>query len=1444
VKKVGLTSAPLYGQAGTGDKATLLLDVSVEFPTVGAQYANTENNSSDVDQSYVATNEYIGYYNANVCYSYNDLPLDAPAASNASDYKRFDRVGLAGTTTTTTGAAASNHRCDVTYPNAFSGNFLNWATNSAIDMIRLSLSGGDRLIDTSDLTILQRAVLPSDPAYSNRLDPIFCFWGSEYFPYRRLLKDGGGAGTYWGAVPKSMMTGAGGNDIWISNFLNRIFFGNLENGSCAQPWTANLGSPVSAPAISAAHSSVSSDDIGSYTKCADEGGYCAAFTGTYRMRYGSPDNGGHWKAFAAKDLPKQYCDIYITGDHVPSPVPGMSSTSTPSCYISVLPTTDAVNPPLGTQLNSDGFFYSRVKVCEKDSSGNLIDVRDFSFCTAYPGGNFKPTGVLQKYSDSVRFGIFGYILDQKPANHIGGVLRAPLKYVGLKTFDITGAENTPSSGNARAEWDAQTGIFSANPEGDSMGVSGVINYLNKFGRLGAVPGTYRRYDPVRELFYESVRYLQGLQPNPRAVSTPPPTAAMADGFPYATTWTDPYGGGRTKDQNYSCSNTNVLVVGDVFTYDFSANPPPDAANNVPDFGTYFNIVNNFETGTVSNYSDGQGTTRQTGNPNAPNTEGVFVAFSIDDATNSDISDYTYWAHTQDIRGAGWTNEPTKQRPGMRVNTFFFDVDQEGLSSGSTDFRTHQNEFFWAAKYGGFNSTGNLNSGVPSNSWGNPFKQQDGTDNNNVWQNPLTPGEANNYYLSGNARGILSSFDTIFSRAATIARTIAGAGITRTRLTAKGSVIYQGIFDTSGWSGDVQANAINVSVTNDVTIASTILWSASAQLKAMSTPSTSRNIVVGNLVANSTSQPTFTDFTWAAIGQNLKDEMNKPSSATASDQSGELRVGYLRGDQTGDGSYFRNRFTKLLGDIVNSNVVYSGAPTTSLNSTTYAGFRSTYLNRTPVVFAGANDGMLHAFNAANGNEVFAYIPSWMGPKLADLTVSTYNSNHQGYVDGQSVVADAEVGSAGTSADWRTVLVSGTGGGGPGVFALDVTDPTSFTASNALWEFTSRDDSDMGNVVGRPQILKFRTSELATTPATYKWFAVVGGGVNNASGTPALFLLDLSKPASAAWTLNSNYYKILFPVDANQAPLLANGLLNFAGVPDFNGVVNQIYTGDLHGNMWKLDFTPYGTGEWNMNSLSAFGAGTSNPYPLYIAQDGSGNPQQITMPPTIIRNFTNKSVYVSFGTGKYLELPDTTSTSPQTFYSVFDNQTTTPDNSTGKSVINGRGRLIAGSLDYGAGTVSIPKFTWGRPMSDSDNAKRSGYYFDYTVSSERQISAMTLSGSTLVFGSLIPAAPSGGTICGTNVVGGNEYHLNVDNGSGTFTPSTVGVLGQPISTDLDGATTSTISDNTGKRFRTTKNLVINQGSAGVAMSSIANTTIVTAGRLSWRRINNYQDLKNSP
>ena len=1310
---INLSADPLYA-ATAADKPTMALALSVEYPTLGAQYQD----------AYSSANEYLGYYDAESCYTYNDNPAETPATGKTkADYKRFDRSG-----------PATNRQC----ADAFSGNFLNWASNSAIDMLRLALSGGDRYIDESNLTILQRAVLPNG-------DPV-CFWNSSNFPAKQLPKDGGGTGAYWGAVPASMKTQANGSSIWVANTLNGIYFGTSNTGGCGNVGAYTLGSAGAA---------------------------------------------------------------------------------------------DAMGPKTG--LNSDGFFYSRVQVCK--ANGNVLeDVRDYGLCKQYPNGNYKPTGVIQKYADQIRLAAFGYLMDQTASyssGRYGGVLRAPMKYVGQKKFDIYGREEAGS--NPKAEWDNNTGIFTANPEGDpTFGVSGVINYLNQFGRTGPQPGRYKRYDPVGELYYQALRYMQGLPPTPDAISslgTLAKSNALYDGYPVYTDWSsiDPYGGGRSKNDNYACLKSNIVVIGDINTHDGNwRNVTPDPAKNVPNFQNFHTQVRTYESSS-------------NGNGSAPSS-----------SQTSQIMGYAYWAHTNDIRGTGWTDQPDKQRPGLRVKTFIFDVNEYG---GSTDLatRSQSNQFFMASKYGGFETD-------PANPGGNPYnnltgtpdphKDKDGTVDKRVWQRP--DGDASTYYLQSNARGVLKAFDDIFNRASTAALSIAGSGSQSNYQTAtSANQLYTAQFDTSSWTGDVTAKLITTDGGGNIKISTAPDWSAAARLKLL-TPA-NRKIYVGH-----GSTAAATSFTWADIGTSLQGHLNKASPSATADGNGQKRLNYLRGDRSEEGSgLFRTR-SELLGDIVNSGVTYSASPTLGYTGSGYAKFRAANDGRMTAVFAGANDGMLHAFAAKTdasksitaGDELFAYIPSWMGPKLSALTSKDYVNNHQAYVDAPSAVGEVQVANSDAATDWKTVLVSGTGAGGRGVFALDVSKPESFGASNVLWEFTPSDDDDIGYVVGRPQLLKFKTGA-----NTYRWFAVVASGVNNYDSTfsnqggsaqPALFLLALDKAAGASWAKGTNYFKISFPVDSTLAATHATGMANFSALWGSSGEVTHIYAGDFHGRVWKLDFTDATktsgykpTSDWNIDKLSSFNNDNgTQPYPFYIAKDASGNVQPITAAPGL---FTGPVVggvntfYVVVGTGKYLESGDTTSTQGHSVYALYDDGSISADSSPATVGISGRSRLQQGTVDTTTSKINVTKFTWGRPKTDGDTTQRSGWYFDLPGTGEKLVYSIgNLGNLTAAFSTLTPGASGAVAACSTDAGTSKLYTVNVGDGTGTY-QQIQGVSGEILFLENEEKTTVSKYDSTGRATRKIVKQPVNIGTKGVGQSKPVEIT-ETIGRLSWRQIYNYQDLKN--
>ena len=106
----------------------------------------------------------------------------------------------------------------------------------------------------------------------------------------------------------------------------------------------------------------------------------------------------------------------------------------------------------------------------------------------------------------------------------------------------------------------------------------------------------------------------------------------------------------------------------------------------------------------------------------------------------------------------------------------------------------------------------------------------------------------------------------------------------------------------------------------------------------------------------------------------------------------------------------------------------------------------------------------------------------------------------------------------------MLVGALGAGGQGIFALDVTDPTTFSEGNAStlvkWEFSDKDDPDMGYTIGRPYIVRLCTTRLGDGSCDkWTWHVLINSGYNNTetdgytstTGDAALFVINANNGA---------------------------------------------------------------------------------------------------------------------------------------------------------------------------------------------------------------------------------------------------------------------------------------------------------------------------------------------
>ena len=507
-----------------------------------------------------------------------------------------------------------------------------------------------------------------------------------------------------------------------------------------------------------------------------------------------------------------------------------------------------------------------------------------------------------------------------------------------------------------------------------------------------------------------------------------------------------------------------------------------------------------------------------------------------------------------------------------------------------------------------------------------------------------------------------------------------------------SRLYQARFNSNGWAGDLFSRPLqdgpidktgpsgvpdgiddSPSVCNAYPTVGELCdveWSAAEKLATMA--HTSRKIFT--LEDDTYTTVAFKDLSDLGANQQAALKTDPDTASVGADSDGQDRIDYIRGDHSKEadqsGGSFRIRLEvmdyenttsigskSVLGDIISSAPAYVGAPNffypNTIEADKYTEYKLTQRDREGVVYVGANDGMLHAFDAVTGAEKFAYVPSLLVNKLNLLTSIRYNSGHNYYVDGSPTVFDAYDG------NWNTMLASSSGAGAQLVFGLNITDPDATNLSTALapWEFTDNPrsdaggtygDEDLGYTIGDVRFGKMNNGE---------WAVIFGNGYNNtfadgnvsATGNGAIYVVNAFTGALIK--------KFDTQVGMSEDPTSGsrpNGVATVTPVDtDGDFKVDALYAGDLFGNTWKIDVKNSNESSWKFAYESS-----GKPAPFFVAKDASGVEQPITSALTIKRHPVERDqTLVLFGTGKYFEVGDSASagaaTQIQTFYGIWDN-----------------------------------------------------------------------------------------------------------------------------------------------------------------------------------------------
>jgi type IV pilus assembly protein PilY1 len=556
----------------------------------------------------------------------------------------------------------------------------------------------------------------------------------------------------------------------------------------------------------------------------------------------------------------------------------------------------------------------------------------------------------------------------------------------------------------------------------------------------------------------------------------------------------------------------------------------------------------------------------------------------------------------------------------------------------------------------------------------------------------------------------------------------------------GGNIFSGKFDTNYWTGELYSYEIS----GAGEISTTPTWEAHELLdtRGYSTRiAVTYNGTTGLPFAFPGDYRDATDFGDSEISQEQVDDLmyNAPYPVTSEDATeiaenqafGENLVAYLKGDASNEGKgvgEFRRRDGHKLGDIIHSSPVYVGDPEPTLYyDTSYQAWANNTVSsggakgRREMIYVGANDGGLHAFDATTGEEIFVYFPKavfsdikrWGLHYLADR-----DYEHRYYVDGDISVEEVYADIDGTGDKWRTVLIGMLRGGGRSVFAIDISEPDGFSnasdvASKILWEFSH---TELGFTYTKATVAKMNDG---------RWAAIFGNGYHPddaATGEAVLFIKYLDD-ASPSYRMISTGVGSNTAGDCLDAASSCNGLSTPAVVDlGADRVADRIYAGDLMGNLWAFDVSSSNPVSWGL------GHGSS---PLIAAKDSVGLAQPITSKPSVVlhpterHSSTSPNTMVFFGTGQYVTENDVVLTDTNTFYGIWDD---------GSAITSAR------DVDLVEQTITLDALGAYEVRIMSNNpvnyTMHRGWFVDLPDTGERIVSPPIAAGQIVLYSTIVP------------------------------------------------------------------------------------------------------------
>ncbi len=1309
-----------------------------------------------LDTNFTPYIEYDGYFNPRKCYTYQNSRFEATAAATVENYT----VTLVDAVTTVTKPA---YVCS----NAWSGNLLNWAAMTRVDVLRKVLYGGYRSTDTESLTVLERAHLPRDvhafakvfAAGSNASMNKFTPYADQSTVSFCNLTDDGNNPSKSSTNPPVMQIANGAFRLWAAN----------EHPQCG------IGSGTKPAALR--------ETLNVRVKVCDDGG------GTDTISGPGPKCKTYLKSGVAKKpigILQQYGDAdatsslkfgLMTGSWVKNKsgsvlrknIGGLSNSSGkyPNNYNCatagdgfVANSSDEIDFCTGVFVNRQGLARSAAATDDLPSTGGIIGTLNRLRLAGWSGSKYD--GVCN--SPGTTTFANGACIDW--GNPISEMYLESLRY--LRAADATDKLATDTSAASptaafdgsdaayisglpqlswkdpipAAEWCAKSNIVMVSTGLNSfdtdetapheLGWPATVETLtNAVGTAEGVPGTFMIGSATAASDYQSVCSSKALGSLFNAEGICPEVPSIEGGYHVAglargTALYDLRPGYQTKRQAlWGVTRPEYADRQPLSTYTIAL------AENLPNFTvpvgsgniTFLPFCQANSTGGAGLADSGWRACSMVDlevESGSTQNKGSFRVMWEDSTWGNDydmdgVIHLRYCVGSECNVYAGQNGMPAVPA----TNTLYIKVASMTAAAGhalkygyTISGSTADGTVLDVLRPGGQNhATYDANSEFtsPVGTWTSPVwvaYSPSVSGSANLLKNPLwytakhaaganwdvknnatratgTDGIPDNFFQVRNPAGLDLALSSALRESLGGASSASSIAANSTRLDTD-TFIYQARFKALDWSGQVLAYPLTQAGT-----LGTLAWDSGAADKIPAHGV--RRVFSFNRWVTTKG----IELDWANLAGSHKAGLD---NANAGNSASPI-LNYLRGDKSqelldanNDGIYesgiYRPRPTSVFGDVINSDPVFVGNQNYAYGTITAITGYDTYQTqvlkkvdannsvRNPLVLVNANDGMMHAIDGKNGNEVLTYVPSWLlcpyqgasgvscftdaafsvagndASPLRQLTSPSYQ--HRYMLDGNLAVGDAYIDTGSGTPSWKTVVVGAAAAGGKGVYALDLTatydgsgtttttsdlseTQTAYSnvtaASTSLWEFTDANyggasangDADLGYTYGLPVIGR---------AANGAWVAIFGNGYNSANGKAVLYVVNLATGV------------LIRKIDVGDGSTAAspNGLSSPAAIFDpATGAFSAIFAGDLKGNLWKFDLTASNPASWGVEH----GSGT----PLFVARDDSGTRQPITAA-LEIGTHSSGGYMIYFGTGKYFEKNDDTTTSMQTIYAIWD------------------------------------------------------------------------------------------------------------------------------------------------------------------------------------------------